>query len=1089
MLDSLVARLRIWVRTPATGALMLLAALLLAIQGARVLYPPAGDRSGWLWFAGAAILAAWAFETQRRREGEPVPPARPARYAPLWRLGLGLLLVAAGVGLAVFALVSLARTGNHEQMRWVWLGSLAAVTVGSYVLGGLGPSPGALDTAPEPEGERAPLKSETSLGTAADDVRTAETIPVAAATEAPIAEQESLRQDKGSQASRRKWGLMALEVLGVLILVALAIWLRVDRLRQMPPGIFVDETNAALDAIRIMEGRPDSPFGTGWFETPTMYAFYLVGLFRAFGTTFVALKVASILPSVLTVAAIYPLARLMFGIPTAFAATFILATNRWHLTMSRWGWNEVAPLLFMIVALFFLVRALRDRRAGDFAVGGLMLGLGHYTYLASRLVTLTVALYLLYRIVLQRGFLRQHWRGLVLLILAYLVAFGPLLQTYVQDPFTFTNRSQQVSIMRDMEAAYVAGETAPAWLSAMLRAIAGGGADGESQPSNAQGATTPTSVPGGISLEPLRESVVRHLEMMHVAGDRNPRHNLPEEPMLDPVTGTLLLLILGFALWQSLRPQGRKEAARASDVLGGHRYALTLLWLLVPMLGGVLTRLDEAPQAYRTLPIIGAIALLAGDAAVRSSRVFASAIDPRGSREGAEAGEAGSHGTTDGYRAWLRVIPAVLVAALLVGAGVYNYRLFFDVQAQDGRVWQAFSPVETTVATEVAGKMDTHSLYLSPRLYHFSPLKYLTYRPLEEGGGGLDEPAYRLAEPVTDLPLNDPFGQDALFLLDLYYQDVPEVFLGLYPGTQFELVEGPGGQPLYLSVTVPGDEVRALQGMRGFYVLGEGQPVVEQAYGGAPRFRWPDDLAAGGTEAGSGASARWLGSLQAPDSGMYSLELDGPGRLWIDGALWAGPRFLGKGLHALEIEQTDPAAASGSAGTESGAAATEITLSWLRPGSDAPEPVPPNFFFQINPSSKGLRAAYYGGELWEGDPVFERVDPLLLFAWPESEPWTAPFSVRWTGTLEAAVEGTYRFKLDADDGVRFWIDGQLMGESVVPDNVNLVDVSVPLAAGPHQVQVDYFQRGGGKALEFWWQPPGDHLRPVPPHVLTPAEAS
>ena len=38
---------------------------------------------------------------------------------------------------------------------------------------------------------------------------------------------------------------------------------------------------------------------------------------------------------------------------------------------------------------------------------------------------------------------------------------------------------------------------------------------------------------------------------------------------------------------------------------------------------------------------------------------------------------------------------------------------------------------------------------------------------------------------------------------------------------------------------------------------------------------------------------------------------------------------------------------------------------------------------------------------------------------------------------------------------------------------------------PVKLSIDYFQHGGGKALEFWWQPPGEQLRPVPPGVLSP----
>lgn len=971
---------------PAPAAVALVIAVFFAIQGVQLLYPPGYDGAGWLWLSGAAALAGFAFYSQQRREGEPLLAANPASFVSLRRLGIGFVLMLAGLALAVVTMVNLASSNDHELMRWLWMASLALLVAGSFVVGALGPGSGA-------------------------------------------------RAWPRAARNRRR---LLLELAGVAGLLALALFMRVYRLQQMPPGIFVDETNAALDALRILEGRPESPFATGWFETPTMYAFYLVGLFKVLGTSFAALKAASLLPALLTVAALYPLARLLFGIPTAFAATFLLAVSRWHITMSRWGWNEVAPLLFMIVALFFLLRAVRDRRAGDYALAGLFLGLGHYTYLASRLVLLAVALYLLYRLLFERGFARRTWRGLAIFLVVYLATFGPLLVTYARNPFTFSNRSQQVSILVDMQDYYTQqrGEPAPKIVGQALRAV---------------------GLPKEVSLLPLQESTLRHVEMFLAFGDRNPRHNLPGAPMLDPITGSLLILSLGFALFQVLRPNARRaddDEDATPGVAGGQRYALLLLWLLVPLLGGILTRLDEAPQAYRTLPVIGAAVLLAGDAAVRSARVFGSAMahlgDPRDAR-------------------WLRALPTVLIVALLVWAGTINYRLFFDVQARDGRVWQAFSPVETAVATEVAAAMEGHSLYLSPRLYHFSPLKFLTYRSPAKGGGGLDQPAYQMAEPATDLPLSDPFGQDALFLLDTYYQAVPELFLAYYPGAQFELVEGPGGQPLYLSVTVPGAEISALQGLNGEFAPAPGT-LVRLRYDGAPRFAWPASAA---EQAGAEAIASWFGSLSVPASGQYDFEVDGPGQLWLDGQPWTGARFLGKGLHTLAVQQTEPGAEA------------VIGLSWLRPGQAEAEPVPPNSFFIAAAPGSGLRGEYFAGELWEGEPVFTRVDPLLLFAWPEEEPWPAPFSVRWTGTLAAPVDGVYRFQLNADDGVRLWLDGELVGESVVPDNVNLIDVQRELRAGSHAIRIDYFQRGGGKALELWWQPPGEALQPVPPGVLTP----
>ena len=63
---------------PAVVALIL--AFVLAIQGARLLYPPDYDGTGWLWFIGAAALAAFAFASLQRREGEPLLAERPALF-------------------------------------------------------------------------------------------------------------------------------------------------------------------------------------------------------------------------------------------------------------------------------------------------------------------------------------------------------------------------------------------------------------------------------------------------------------------------------------------------------------------------------------------------------------------------------------------------------------------------------------------------------------------------------------------------------------------------------------------------------------------------------------------------------------------------------------------------------------------------------------------------------------------------------------------------------------------------------------------------------------------------------------------------
>ncbi|MCC7353986.1 MAG: glycosyltransferase family 39 protein, partial [Anaerolineae bacterium] len=453
------------------GALALFVAAGLAVVGQRALTDPRIPLDAWVWFGGAAVLAVYALTRLPDKEPtEPMPPTRlPGRPIRI----VSMLIMVLAVVANGWALSRLLRSGVDRLGLTGWAVSLGALAIGGWLFGALQKRLDNNNPASEVVAKQEPLKpagseptvpqvqSEPVLSSAPSPASDANNVPVETPVRIPV------------------W----LELTLVVAIAVLAIYLRVHRLEQMPPGIFVDETNAALDAIAIMEGRRDSPFGTGWFETPTMYAYYLVGLFKVLGTTFVSLKVASLLPGILTVLLLYPLARLMFGIPTALVATFLLAVSRWHFNMSRWGWNEVAPPLFQLGATYFLLRGARSRQMRDFAIGGILLGLGMYTYLASRLVVAVILAYLVYRIVVERGFLRKAWAGLIVFWLAYMMTFAPLASTYIRNPFTFLNRSRQVSIFNDVERA-------------------------------------------GGSYAPLWENTKRHLLMFHVRGDNNPRHNL-----------------------------------------------------------------------------------------------------------------------------------------------------------------------------------------------------------------------------------------------------------------------------------------------------------------------------------------------------------------------------------------------------------------------------------------------------------------------------------------------------------------------------------------------------------------------------------
>ena len=790
------------------------------------------------------------------------------------------------------------------------------------------------------------------------------------------------------------------------LLLAVGILVRIYHLDRIPPGIFVDETNAAGDALRILSGWRGSPFGVGWFETPLGYVYYMAGLIKGFGPTYATLKAATLIPAVLTLAALYPLAYMLFGPRIAVLALAFLTFNRWHMTMSRWGWNEVAPPLFHILAVYFILKGSRTRNPGHYLLGGIWLGLGMYTYLASRLVVLAVVAYLLYRIVVERGYVRRAGVGLVLFFLAYALTFAPLATTYAKNPFTFLNRSKQVSILNDMRAAYHPDHPLPPAVQTLLRAA---------------------HMPTDISFRPLEESTVKHIRMFHIQGDFNPRHNIPGAPLLDPVTGVLFL----YGLFYALRyPRD-------------HRHGLLLTWLVMSMLGGILSLVREAPQAYRTLDAVIAVALMAGE-------VLGAMPIPAPRRETVR-----------------RRIQGGVWAALILGAAVFNLRAFFHTWASDDRVWLAFSPMETAVAREVAARLDTNEIYLSPTLYWGSPLRYLTFDRVQNG-----HPPYHIIQPVEDLPLTQPVGNNALFLLDPVYADLLDLFTEYYPHTRAELVVGRNHIPLYVRVQVPLEDVDAIRGLTATYTARDGRKVTRRDR--VVDFRWPAGLPKGwGPD--NVQEITWEGSLFIPRSGQYLLREEGYLEIEVDGQPWAGERALGKGLHAIRVRQSG----------ENAMQTRQAVLLWRGPGQEKETPISAHYFFTVTPPQHGLWGEYFKGMNFEGPMLFGRVDRTLLLEWRDPEPTVGPFSARWTGAIWAPTEGVYHFRLDGDDGVRLWLDGQKRGESWQPDTVNQIQADVSLRTGWHSIRVEYFQKGGAKVLRLFWRPPNGKETIVPPSVLVP----
>ncbi len=129
--------------------------------------------------------------------------------------------------------------------------------------------------------------------------------------------------------------------------------------------------------------------------------------------------------------------------------------------------------------------------------------------------------------------------------------------------------------------------------------------------------------------------------------------------------------------------------------------------------------------------------------------------------------------------------------------------------------------------------------------------------------------------------------------------------------------------------------------------------------------------------------------------------------------------------------------------------------------------------------SEANSTAYWKAEFFDnttasGTPLLTRNDRDLSFNWAEEAPApglpTDGFSARWTAKFEFEA-GAWAFSLGADDGVRLWINDELMIDQWTATNRYVVHtVVVELDEGIHELRVAYFDQTGLAGISLNWTP-------------------
>ncbi|WP_425280421.1 PA14 domain-containing protein [Paenibacillus camerounensis] len=155
----------------------------------------------------------------------------------------------------------------------------------------------------------------------------------------------------------------------------------------------------------------------------------------------------------------------------------------------------------------------------------------------------------------------------------------------------------------------------------------------------------------------------------------------------------------------------------------------------------------------------------------------------------------------------------------------------------------------------------------------------------------------------------------------------------------------------------------------------------------------------------------------------------------------------------------------------------------------APTPTP-----TAAPADNGLHAEYFNNVQLSGTPALVRTDAVLDFNWRQGTPDEAIgidfFSVRWSGQIKPLYSETYNIYTTSDDGIRVWIDGNLIIDSWVKQSGTERVGSISLQAGQlYDIKVEYYENQGDAKAKLMWESTSQIKTAVPASALFLPSAS
>ncbi|MGE5775805.1 MAG: ArnT family glycosyltransferase [Chloroflexota bacterium] len=199
-------------------------------------------------------------------------------------------------------------------------------------------------------------------------------------------------------------------------------------LKDIPASMVPDEGSfwENARAIALKQFQPVF-FDSGVYTFPIASTILQGWLMRLFGADLWGWRFSSVLAGMASLVPLYLLGKEWFGRRVAVAAALLMVANPYFISFARLGYNNSQALLPVTLAVYLW--ALGSRKGSYFYLwlAGLVAGLGFYTYSAVWIGMVTLCLGIVYLRLLRQISWKQMFAVLMLILLAWGLAFAPRL--------------------------------------------------------------------------------------------------------------------------------------------------------------------------------------------------------------------------------------------------------------------------------------------------------------------------------------------------------------------------------------------------------------------------------------------------------------------------------------------------------------------------------------------------------------------------------------------------------------------------------------------------------------------------------------